>query len=88
MDANTILWIVSILLGALIIALGVLIVVLNHHLENIATKIRRVEYELSCGVQTVKGKRIIITRLNEYFDKHHYSEFERKEILDYISKGG
>lgn len=88
MDTNTILWIIAALLASLIAVCGVLAVVLNHHLGNVATNLRRIEYELDCGVQIVKGKHAIISRLNEYFDKHHYSEFERNEILDYISKGG
>lgn len=87
MDVDTILRGISILLVILIVACGALIAVLNHWLEVIATNLRRIEYEVDGIAVRTTGKLTTISRLNEYFEAHHYSEFERKEILDYISKG-
>lgn len=88
MDINVIIWIISILLGSLIVALGVVGAVLNHHLDRICSKLVVIDHDLARIANIQITKQNMLFCLEQYFEEHHYSDFERKEILDYISKGG
>lgn len=88
MDINVIIWIIGILLGSLVVALGVVGAVINHHLDRICSELDVIDHDLARIANIQITKQNMLFCLEKYFEEHHYSDFERKEILDYISKGG